>query len=175
MRPVAYPPIRQASWPAAPHWHAPAMELDVVYPIPGPYARRKDASVSGSFSYAPFMATGLYGAAPAAAAAPAPVAAAVVPPAPVKVKRNKEREKAVGEQLKNLFKKDESGISKAEKIAKRALALTAKPPPPPPPAPVIVQAPAPASSGMAGATPLILTGVTAFVLGAGIGFVVGRR
>lgn len=163
MRFTAYPPVYQPSWPAAPHWHAPAMELDVVYPTPGPYARRKDASVRGSLSYAPFMAGGLYGADPAAAATPAP---AVVPPAPV-------QEKPVKAQLKNLFKKDESGTSKAERITQRALALAKPPPPPPSPAPVVVQAPA--ASAMSGAAPLILTGVAAFAVGLGIGYAVGTR
>lgn len=166
MRLTAYPPVYQPSWPRAPHWHAPAMELDVVYPVPGPYARRKDASVQGSLSYAPFMAGGLYGADPAPASAPAAV---VVPPAPVKEKK----EKAVKVQLKNLFKKDESGTSKAEQIAQRAFALAKPPPPPPPPAPVVVQAPAP--SAMSGAAPLILTGVAAFAVGLGIGYAVGTR
>ena len=164
MPPVAYPPIRQASWPAAPHWHPPAMELDVVYPLPGPYARRKDVSVRGSLSYTPFLAGGFYGADPAPAttaaaattAAPAATAATAAPAASNK--------KPVGQQIKQFFRKDESGESKAEKVAKRAVALARKP------EPVVVPPPPPPSS-----LPLVLTGVAALVVGVGVGYMISSR
>jgi hypothetical protein len=76
-------------------------------------------------------------------------------------------------QVKKLFTKDDSGESKAEKIAKRAAQLLGPKPPPPPPAPTIVQAPAP--SGMSTGVQIALVGVAAFVVGGGIGYAVGRR
>lgn len=153
MPPFAYPPVHQASWPSAPTWHPPAMEMNVYFPVPGPYARRKDVSVRGSLAYTPFMAGGLYGADPAPAAA-----ASVVPLVSDKDK------KPVGQQVKQFFRKDESGESKAEKVAKRAIALARKPepvvvPPPPPPSPL----------------PLVLTGVAALVVGFGVGYMISSR
>lgn len=154
MPPFAYPPVHQASWPSAPTWHPPAMEMNVYYPAPGPYARRKDVSVRGSLAYTPFMAGGLYGADPAPAAA-----ASVVPP----VVSDKDK-KPVGQQVKQFFRKDGSGESKAEKVAKRAIALARKPepvvvPPPPPPSPL----------------PLVLTGVAALMVGFGVGYMISSR
>ena len=178
MPPVAYRPIYQPSWPRAPIWHPPAMELDVIYPMPGPYARGKDFTLYGSRSMVSPMAMGFYGAeAAAAAAAPASSPAPAPAPASKKAKKAKKaKPKDLGTQVRNLFKKDESGESKAEKIAKRAAQIVGPKPPPPPPAPTIVQAPAPAASaGMSPVVQIALVGVAAFVVGGGIGYVVGRR
>jgi hypothetical protein len=157
------------------------MELDVIYPTPGPYARGKDCTLYGSRSMVPSMGgmtMGFYGAeAAAAAAAPASSPAPAPAPASKKAKKAKKaKPKDLGTQVRNLFKKDESGESKAEKIAKRAAQIVGPRPPPPPPAPTIVQAPAPAASaGMSPVVQIALVGVAAFVVGGGIGYVVGRR
>lgn len=181
----AYPPIRQASWPSTPTWHPPAMELDVIYPMPGPYARGKDFTLYGSRAMVPMggMAMGFYGAEEAAAAATAAAPVPAPAPAPAVVAKAAKAAKAekapkvekgdLQKQVKKLFTKDESGESKAEKIAKRAAQLLGPKPPPPPPAPAIVQAPAP--SGMSTGVQIALVGVAAFVVGGGIGYAVGRR
>jgi hypothetical protein len=148
------------------------MELDVIYPMPGPYARGKDCTLYGSRAMVPMggMAMGFYGA--EAVPVPAPVSAPV--PAPVVTKEARKAASAEGtnlqKQARKIFTKDESGESKAEKIAKRAAQLLGPKPPPPPPEPTVVQVP-----GMSPALQLALIGVAAFVVGGGVGYVVGQR
>jgi len=166
----AYPPVYQSAWPSTPTWHPPAEMLEVVYPSPGPYARRKDARM-GSFAMAPLstpmMSMGFYGADAVEAPAAAPVA-----PAPTKVKAKPPAEgKPIGQQIKSFFKKDESGTSKAEKVAARAMELASKKQAPA--APIVVQSPAPAASG-ASPVQLALVGLVAVGVGVGIGYAFGK-
>ena len=173
----AYPPVYQSAWPSTPTWHPPAEMLEVVYPSPGPYTRRKDAR-RGSLAMAslssPMMSMGFYG---AEAEAPAPA-----PAGPVKKKKKRipeERRQAggkpIGKQISSFFKKDASGKSKAEKVAARAMELAsgkqaaAAPAPAPAPAPIVVQAPA-------GVSPiqLALVGLVAVGVGVGVGYAFGR-
>jgi len=163
----AYPPIYEAAWPATPIWHPPAEVLEVVYPAPGPYARRKDSrrgSLAMAALSAPMMSMGFYG---AEAAPPVPPAT----PAPTP----KMSAKPVGKQIKAFFTKDESGTSKAGKVAERAIALaTKKAEAAPAPAPIIIQAPAaPAAAGVS-PLQLALIGLVALGVGAGAGYAFGR-
>lgn len=171
----AYPPIYEAAWPATPIWHPPAEVLEVVYPAPGPYARRKDSrrgSLAMAALSAPMMSMGFYG----AESAP-PAAAPASAPAPQKQKPSaKSSPKPVGKQIKAFFTKDESGKSKAGKVAERAMELAAgkKAEAAPAPAPIVIQAPA--ASAAAGVSPLqlALIGLVALGVGAGAGYAFGR-
>lgn len=190
----AYRPIYVAPSPVVPAWHPPAEQLAVVYPQPR-YGRRKDASLYGGGVYAPaqyaeyaranefggqYGPSGSFAYAPGyemfgAEATPSAPATPMVPPAASAVQSPKlpKVQKPIGEQWKELWKKDEAGVSKGEQIAKKGLALLGKPkgavPPPPPPAPVVV---APTS------TPVLqvaLVGLTALGVGFGIGYMVGSK
>jgi hypothetical protein len=170
----AYPPVYQSAWPPTPTWHPPAEMLEVVYPAPGPYARRKDArrgSLAMASLSAPMMSMGFYGA-EAVAQAPASVP---VPPAPVKRAKPPADGRPIGKQIASFFKKDESGTSKAEKVAARAMELASKKQAAAAPAPIVVQAPA-APAAPAGASPiqLALVGLVAVGVGVGIGYAFGR-
>ena len=165
----AYPPVYQSAWPSTPTWHPPAEMLEVVYPSPGPYARRKDVRM-GSLARAslssPMMSMGFYGA------------------GPVKKKKRipKERRQAggkpIGKQISDFFKKDKSGKSKAGKVAERAFELVSKEQaasPRPRPRPIVIQAPA-APAAPAGVSPiqLALVGLVAVGVGVGVGYAFGR-
>jgi len=172
----AYPPVYQAAWPPTPTWHPPAEMREVVYPAPGPYARRKDVrmgSLAMASLSAPMMSMGFYGA-EAAAQAPASLP---VPPAPVKGAKAKPPAdgRPIGKQIASFFKKDDSGTSKAEKVAARAMELASKKQAAAAPAPIVVQAPA-APAAPAGVSPvqLALVGLVAVGVGAGIGYALGR-
>ena len=167
----AYPPVYQSAWPSTPTWHPPAEMLEVVYPSPGRYARRKDARM-GSLAMAslssPMMSMGFYG------------AEAAGPVEPVQKKRivKQERQadkKPIGKQISAFFKKDESGTSKAEKVAARAMELASKRQAAAAPAPIVVQAPA-APAAPAGVSPvqLALVGLVAVGVGVGVGYAFGR-
>lgn len=130
--------------------------MEVVYPEPGPYARRKDTTLRGSFSFVPMgVPHGAYGADPAPRR-----------PAP----------KPVGEAIKSFFTKDGSGTSKAEKVAKRAIDIAVPPPPrpAPAPAPVVVHAP-PAPAPSTSPVQLALVGLVAAGVGFGVGYLVAAR
>jgi len=159
-------PVHVASSPTGPFWHPPAMALEVVYPSPRAYGRRKDSTVYGSFSIVPplFDEMGVED----------------LLAEPVRTKKPKSISgPGPGDAIKNLFRKDESGTSKAQKIAKRAMevasgkAAAASPPP----APEVVYVPAPALSptGMPAAVQFALIGSVALGLGFGVGFMLGRR
>lgn len=166
----AYPPIYEAAWPATPIWHPPAEVLEVVYPAPGPYARRKDArrgSLAMAALSAPMMSMGFYG----AEAAP-PAAAPASAPAPQK---SNPSAKPIGKQIKAFFTKDESGTSKAGKVAERAIALaTKKAEAAPAPAPILIQAPAAPTAPGVSPLQLALIGLVALGVGAGAGYAFGR-
>jgi hypothetical protein len=120
---------------------------------------------------APMMSMGFYG---ADAAVEAPISASV-PSAPVKKAKAKPFAdgKPIGKQITSFFKKDESGTSKAEKVAARAMELASKKQAAP--APIVVQAPA-APAAPSGASPvqLALVGLVAVGVGVGIGYAFGR-
>ena len=174
----AYSPVYQSAWPPTPTWHPPAEMLEVVYPSPGPYTRRKDAR-RGSLAMAslssPMMSMGFYGA-EAEAEAPAPA-----PAGPVKKKKRipEERRQAggkpIGKQISSFFKKDASGKSKAEKVAARAMELASGKQAAAAPASIVVQAPA-APAAPAGVSPiqLALVGLVAVGVGVGVGYAFGR-
>lgn len=170
----AYPPVYQSAWPSTPTWHPPAEMLEVVYPSPGRYARRKDARM-GSLAMAslssPMMSMGFYG------------AEAAGPVEPVQKKRivKQERQadkKPIGKQISAFFKKDESGKSKAEKVAERAFEMASKKQAAAAPAPIVIQAPAAsaAPAAPAGVSPiqLALVGLVAVGVGVGVGYAFGR-
>lgn len=186
----AYRPLYVRPSPVTPMWHPPAEELAVFYPQPA-YGRRKDASLYGGGVYAPAEYAqyarasefgGQYGPQGSLAYAPgyeflgaeavqvAPVAQAVQ----AAVAKAPKVPKPIGEQWKELWKKDESGVSKGGQIAKKGFALLGKPkemvpPPPPPPAPVVV---APTGTPM---LQVALVGLTALGVGFGIGYMVGNK
>jgi hypothetical protein len=170
----AYPPLYQAAWPPTPIWHPPAEMREVVYPSPGPYARRKDArmgSLAMASLSAPMMSMGFYG-----AAGPSP--ADPVQKKQIAKEKPQADKKPVGKQIASFFKKDASGTSKAEKVAARALELASKKQSAPAPAPIVVQAPsAPAApAAPAGVSPiqLALVGLVAVGVGVGVGYAFGR-
>jgi hypothetical protein len=150
---VAYQPV-----PEPPMWHPPAAEQVVTFQ---PYARKKDMTM-GSFALAPIM----FG-------AQAPVASAPVAMPPV-VQDNAGARAAAA--VKKFFKKDETGKSKAQQVAERAVAKVAsRQQPQPPPEPIVVQAPPPtgmAKSEMAQAGLVIAAALT---IGLGVGYYMGRR
>lgn len=188
--PNAFRPAFRRESPAPPAWHEPALELSVEYPEPtyggtyghagiyGPYARRKDASLGalslfrgemrggvhagprGSRMIGPMMGTppGVFANRRAfgAEAAPAQVPATV--PATTSATASASTDK---KKLADLFKKDASGTSKAEQIAKRGVQIFSKP---------AVQAPAPVvvvpSTSHA---ELALVGLAALGVGVGVG------
>jgi hypothetical protein len=170
-----------------PAWHPPAEQLAVIYPQPS-YGRRKDASLYGGGVYVPqqYMRAdafgGQYGPSGSFAYAPgyemfgADAVAAPVVQAATGEKAPKVP-KPIIKQLNELFKKDESGVSKGGQIAKKGLALLGKKQqeaasPPPPPAPVVIMPSA--STG----TPMLqvaLVGLTALGVGFGIGYMVGNK
>lgn len=162
----AYRPVHVASSPTGPFWHPPAVALEVVYPSPRGYGRRKDSTVYGSFSIVPPMFDDM--------------GAEDLLAEPVRTKKPKSISvPGPGEKIKSLFKKDASGTSKAEKITKRAMevasgkAAAASPPP----APEVVYVPAPALSptGMPAAVQFALIGAVALGLGFGAGYMLGRQ
>jgi hypothetical protein len=153
---VAYQPI-----PEPPMWHPPQAEEIVTY---RPYARKKDMTMGmGSFALAPIM----FGVdAPVAA----PMAMPVASPAAEKPSAR------AAAAVKKFFKKDETGKSKAQQVAERAVAkVTARQQPQPPPEPIVVQAPPPtdmAKSEMAQAGMMIALSLG---IGLGVGYIMGRR
>lgn len=171
----AYLPVHQSAWPSTPTWHPPAEMLEVVYPSPGPYARRKDVRM-GSLAMAslssPMMSMGFYG---AEAEAPAPSG-----PFQKRVpeERRQADKKPIGKQISAFFKKDESGTSRAEKVAARAFELASKKQAAAAPAPIVIQAPAAptAPAAPAGVSPiqLALVGLVAVGVGVGVGYAFGR-
>lgn len=158
---VAYQPI-----PEPPMWHPPQAEEVVTY---RPYARKKDMTMGmGSFALAPIM----FGADAPVAAPVAPVAAV----APVAQPSPAAAGKRAAAAVKRFFKKDETGKSKAQQVAEKAVAkVAARQQPQPPPEPIVVQAPPPAGmakSEMAQAGMMI---AAALGIGLGVGYIMGRR
>ena len=154
---VAYQPI-----PEPPMWHPPQAEEIVTY---RPYARKKDMTM-GSFALAPVM----FGADAPVVAPVAAVAPPVTQPSPAAAG------KRAAAAVKKFFKKDETGKSKAQQVAERAVEkVAARQQPQPPPEPIVVQAPPPtdmAKSEMAQAGMMI---AAALGIGLGVGYIMGRR
>jgi len=182
----AYRSVSVRPSPVVPTWHPPAEQLAVIYPQPS-YGRRKDASLYGGGVYAPqqYMRAGEFGGqyGPSGSFAYAPgyemFGADVVPAAQAAVQAVTSEKapkvpKPIVKQLNELFKKDESGVSKGGQIAKKGLALLGKPKEAaaPPPAPVVIMPQA------AQGTPMLqvaLVGLTALGVGFGIGYMVGNK
>lgn len=178
----AYRPVRVHPSPVVPMWHPPAEQLAVIYPQPS-YGRRKDASLYGGGVYAPqqYMRAGEFGGqyGPSGSFAYAPGyevfgADAVVAPVVQEAAKAPKVPKPIVEQWKELWKKDEAGVSKGGQIAKKGFALLGKPKEAaaPPPAPVVIMPQATQGTPM---LHVALVGLTALGVGFGIGYMVGNK